>query len=96
MTLDVVLRPEAQDEIREAFEWYETSVPGLGDRFLAELDNVFLLVAKNAALFPSAFGFRRAVVRRFPYCVYFRESDGKAIVVAVFHGRRNPTRLPRP
>ena len=93
MTLPVLLRPEAQDEVRDAFDWYEAAAPGLGERFLAEFDGVLFRIAKNPALFPPAFGFRRAVVRTFPYCIYFRETDSAIVVVAVFHGRRDPQRL---
>lgn len=35
-------------------------------------------------------GVRRAVLRRFPYAIYFRERDDLLVVLAVFHGRRNP------
>ncbi len=33
---------------------------------------------------------RKAVARRFPYCIYFRERDQRIIVLAVFHSARNP------
>lgn len=93
LTLPVLLRPEAQDEVRDAYEWYEASVPGLGERFLAELHSIVSLISKNPALFPPVFGFRRAVVDTFPYCIYFREAGSAIVVVAVFHGRRDPKRL---
>lgn len=93
MTLPVVFRPEAQREVGDAFDWYEASVPGLGERFLDELDLIVSRVSKNPMHFPVAFGFRRAVVHTFPYCVYFRETESAIVVVAVFHGRRDPKRL---
>ncbi|MFS0513618.1 hypothetical protein ACEYW6_02690 [Nostoc sp. UIC 10607] len=33
---------------------------------------------------------RRAVVRRFPYAVYYRIVSSRVIVTAIFHGRRDP------
>jgi len=33
---------------------------------------------------------RKAVTRRFPYCIYFRERNQRIIVLAVFHSARNP------
>jgi hypothetical protein len=35
MRLPVVFRPEARDEVDEAYAWYERQRPGLGEEFLA-------------------------------------------------------------
>jgi plasmid stabilization system protein ParE len=34
---------------------------------------------------------REAIVRRFPYCVYFRVRHGRLIVLSVFHTSRDPS-----
>lgn len=34
---------------------------------------------------------RRAVVRRFPYLVFYRVKGNRIRVISVFHARRNPT-----
>ena len=34
---------------------------------------------------------REALVRGFPYCVYFREEPTQVIVLAVFHTSRDPS-----
>jgi plasmid stabilization system protein ParE len=34
--------------------------------------------------------FRRAVVRRFPYSVFYRVDPDRVTVIAVFHNRRDP------
>jgi plasmid stabilization system protein ParE len=94
LRLKIVIRPQAEAEIRAAFEWYEGIVEGLGDRFLAELDRVLTRVGESPNLFPNAQGFRRAVVAKFPYCIYFRTSGEVAVVVSVLHGRRDLKSLP--
>jgi hypothetical protein len=33
---------------------------------------------------------RRVPVRRFPYCVFYRVEPDRIVVLAIFHGRRNP------
>ncbi|PSB02814.1 hypothetical protein C7B64_11345 [Merismopedia glauca CCAP 1448/3] len=33
---------------------------------------------------------RRAVLRRFPYAVYYRIISSRVVVTAVFHSRRDP------
>jgi plasmid stabilization system protein ParE len=35
---------------------------------------------------------RRALVRRFPYAIYFRAMSDEVVVLAVMHGRRFPRR----
>lgn len=90
MTLPVRLRPQAQAEIREAYDWYEEAQPELGERFLGQVDRVMSRISRSPQLFPSAFGFQRAMVPSFPYCVYFRVSTDVVVVVAVLHGRRDP------
>jgi hypothetical protein len=35
VTLPVLLRPEAQDNLLSSREWYDERGPGLGDRFMA-------------------------------------------------------------
>jgi plasmid stabilization system protein ParE len=37
--------------------------------------------------------FRRALCERFPYAIYFRETDDLVQVFAVFHARRDPREL---
>jgi hypothetical protein len=38
MKLELIIRPEAEADIAEAFDWYETRVPGLGSEFVLVLD----------------------------------------------------------
>lgn len=45
-----MIRPQAEAEIRAAFEWYEGIVEGLVYRFLTELDRVLTRVGESANL----------------------------------------------
>jgi plasmid stabilization system protein ParE len=40
MSLELIVRPEAEADALEAFRWYNEQVPGLGQEFLEELDRV--------------------------------------------------------
>ena len=50
MNLELVIRPEAEVDIAEAFDWYENRVPGLGSEFLLVLDALFnsILISRQA------------------------------------------------
>lgn len=83
---------EARLEIEEAVAWYdEQEVSGLGDRLVAELRAAL----HKARTIPQAYPLvdeknRRVLLNRFPYGVFFREEDGRILVVAFFHSKRDP------
>ena len=92
MTLRVVFRRAAKIEFEEAAVWYGEKGPGLGDEFIREIDQAIANAAAASQRYPVVFGdIRRAVARRFPFAVYFRVRSDALVVLAVFHGRRNPT-----
>ena len=95
MALEVVFRPQAEDEALEVRRWYESRRHGLGREFGDELDRVVERIAAGPLLFPRVHGeTRRAVLPRFPYAVYFRVAD-QALVVLAIHGRQHPSRWQR-
>lgn len=65
----------------------------LGIQFATAIDDVIERIASNPLAFPAVYGeTRRAVVRRFPYGIYFRVLGDEIIVTGVIHGRRHPRR----
>jgi len=87
----IVFRQQARRELDEAGDWYEQERVGLGLEFFAEIERLLHRVSGNPEQFPILFrSTRKAVARRFPYCVYFRERNQHIVVVAVFHSARNP------
>jgi len=88
----IVFRQQARRELDEAGDWYEQERSGLGLEFFAEIEHLLHRVTSNPAQFPASYrDTRKAVARRFPYCVYFRERNQRIVVVAVFHSARNPS-----
>ena len=93
MSLGVYIRPEAETDIEEAAVWYEKQRPGLGDEFLDELRSICKTISETPAIYPVVHrSTRRALIRRFPFGVYFRIEDEQIIVFAVIHGSRHPRR----
>jgi plasmid stabilization system protein ParE len=92
MSLPVVLRDEAQTEFDEAFDYYEGQRPGLGVQFAERVQDVFDRISVNPQLHAVVLGdVRKAVVARFPYCVYYRAEPARVQVIAVFHTSRDPS-----
>jgi plasmid stabilization system protein ParE len=92
VSLPVVLRDEAQAEFDEAFDFYEGRRPGLGCDFAERVQEVFDNIGANPNVHAVVLAdVRKAVVRRFPYCVYYRAESARVEVIAVFHTSRNPS-----
>ena len=89
----VLIRPAAAADIEDAFLWYEGQRSGLGLEFRAELKATLDRLAANPSLYQVVHrATRRALLRRFPYGVFYRVYPEAIVVVAVMHGRRAPTR----
>jgi plasmid stabilization system protein ParE len=89
--IEVIFRPEAEEEVLQAYRWYEELHSGLGEEFLRCVE----AVVEQISRFPEAFAtvhrnIRRGLTRRFPYGVFYIVEGEQAVVLAVFHGSRNP------
>jgi plasmid stabilization system protein ParE len=92
MSRRLVVRPEAEAEMTEAFDWYEERVPGLGSEYLLCVDAVLHAILRSPELYPRVHKkARRALTRRFPYEIIFVEDEERVVVLSVFHAKRNPT-----
>ena len=91
MSYRVAFRRAAIREFEEAALWYDAQRRGLGEEFIYEIEQSLSSAASAPLRYPLVFGdVRRTVARRFPYSIYFRIRSDSMVVLAVFHGRRNP------
>ncbi len=94
MPLPLVFRRIARLELDESVSWYENKRVGLGNQFRIEIEKHLERIANQPQRFRQIRGqVRRAVLRRFPYCIYFLPEVDGIIVLAVFHSRRAPQNL---
>ena len=91
MIENVVILPEAVDDLVEARAWYEDRSVGLGERFLGRVNDCIERIQKNPELFERVYkDYRRAMVHRFPYVVFYEFSVDTIIVYSVFHSAQDP------
>lgn len=93
MTRTLVVRAAAGAEIEAAAGWYERRQPDLGGDFVVEVEATFARVLNapfQFAVLKAGDPFRRALVERFPYHVFFEVLEDLVVVVAVAHERRRP------
>ncbi len=88
--MTIRLRPEAQRDIQDAAQWYEDREAGLGTAVIEEIDAAFRRIEAGPERYPVSYrGLRRALVRRFPFAIYFFEAQTEIAVIAVLHQRRD-------
>ncbi len=91
MTYVLRFLPEVEEDVINGYVWYEEKSRGLGEDFLRMFyasANDFLL---NPLLYPKVHQeFRRRLLRRFPYAIYFMVDNDLVIVYGLFHCARNP------
>jgi plasmid stabilization system protein ParE len=86
------VRPEAEEELLAAAEWYEARKPGLGAELVAAVDEALERIAETPLASPmwrEGIPHRSHPVRRFPYVVFFVVDDSAVEVVAA-HAKRRP------
>lgn len=91
MAARLVIAPEAEQDIAEAYAWYEGRRAGLGEEFLSSVDACLEAIRRapeNCGVIYERI--QRALVRRFPYAIFFEHAEGTAIVYSVFHTSRDP------
>jgi plasmid stabilization system protein ParE len=85
--------PAVADELEEIRDYYELKSAGLGRDFVNEFEQQLSRIAAMPRRWMCVRGdLRRALMKRFPYVVYFREVNGDRIrVTVVKHERRHPS-----
>lgn len=78
-------------ELTEIAHYYEQRLPNLGSDFLDELDHVLSVVLENphiGVVFNTPF--RRILLQRFPFAVFYLVDNDFIRVVAIAHQHRKP------
>ena len=84
--------PPAEADIRDIYEWYGERSPELPAAFKNSLDETFRQLFQHPLGHPKIHGdLRRALLRRFPYGVFYLVEDTEIAILGVFHGRRDPS-----
>ena len=93
MIFPIIVRPEAEEDIKDAFLWYESQSVGLGTECLRCFDASFSMISRNPELHTKIYhDVRRILVRRFPYGVFYVFDNNKIVILAVMHIKRHPRR----
>lgn len=100
MAVELVIAPEADQDIAEAYAWYQQHRSGLGEEFLGCVDAAIEGICRTPEMYRIVHeNYRRALVRRFPYAIFYEHTEVALTIYCVFHTSRHPDkwrqRLPR-
>jgi toxin ParE1/3/4 len=83
----------AEEELGEASEWYDGKRPGLGIELVDAVQvafNTILDAPEVCPIWRKGHPYRRYVLRRFPFVLFFVIEGTTIRIVAVAHAKRGP------
>jgi toxin ParE1/3/4 len=93
MTRLLLVRPEAEQDLAAARDWYEQKRPGLGEIFLDEVAIAMRELERDSEQAHLYFrNFRRVLLRRFPYKVFYQVFAERVVVFRVLHAKQEHER----
>jgi toxin ParE1/3/4 len=86
MTAPLFVHPVASAEIAQARCWYDDISTALGNDFARAVAQAIELIRLNPRIYADiGDGLHRAIVRRFPYQVFYRIGSDQISILAVQH-----------
>lgn len=93
MAAERIVTAEAEQDAQDAYDWYEKQRFGLGEDFLSCLEIAIQQICRSPESFAKVHeDYRRVMVRRFPYAIYYEFASGTVIVFCIFHTSRDPAK----
>lgn len=91
MVAKLIIAEEAQQDIGQAYAWYEKQRVGLGEEYLSCVEACIEYISRTPESCSVVYrNFRRGLVRRFPFAVFYEFENGIVTVYSVFHNSRDP------
>ena len=91
MIYSLSIRKEAEADIAEAYKYYEGCRESLGSDFILCIEEAISQNQKNPRQYRTVYkNVHCALVRRFPYGIYFIIKQEHISIIASLHARRNP------
>jgi len=90
MVAKLIIAPEAEQDLAEAYAWYEGQRIGLGEEVLSCVDACIEAIRRTPEMYALVHqNYRRGLVRRFPYGIFYEYVEGTVTVYSVFHTSRD-------
>ncbi|WP_026713339.1 type II toxin-antitoxin system RelE/ParE family toxin [Flavobacterium daejeonense] len=89
--LKEVLSIQAENELEDAYDFYNLISTKIGDEFLIQINSCIQSILSHPESYPLDFEtYRKAVVKKFPFVIIYTKIDSIIFISAIFHTSRNP------
>ena len=95
MSRQLIYLPEVARDVAGGKEYYEKLSPGRGGvRFEAAVRQVVTQIEAGLVTHICVFeGFHRVLLPKFPYVLYYRLIENKAVILAILYARFDPKKI---
>ena len=92
----LIVRRRAEHDMAEAGLWYESRRPGTALHFLRCIDAAIALITRHPEAGSLQFAsFRRVLVSRYPFGLFYTIESDMIVVHAIYHSSRDPREIRR-
>jgi plasmid stabilization system protein ParE len=93
VAIEVRFAPAVATDVEAGYRWYEDRRLGLGVQFLDSVLACLELIRRSPEFSERILGeYRRRLVRRFPYVVFYRYEDHSITIYGVIHTASDPAK----
>lgn len=92
MPLSLILTEKAEEDLDDAYYWYEERESGLGKEVIRCIDTKIANINRHPlqhSVVQNKY-VRRALVDKFPFSIYFEIEEELITIFAILHQRRSP------
>ncbi|WP_449401012.1 type II toxin-antitoxin system RelE/ParE family toxin [Chryseobacterium wanjuense] len=91
MVYKLIIKPEAENDLDQAIEWYKEQNKNLILQLLNEIEEGFNKVQNYPEHYQKRYKEIRIIfIKKFPYGIYYTIENDKIFVHAVLHNKQNP------
>jgi plasmid stabilization system protein ParE len=85
----------SENDVEFAFKWYEIQRRGLGFEFLDCVEMSLSSILRFPEMYKICYStFRRCVIRRFPFSIFYTIEGEEIVIHSVFDNRQDPQKRP--
>lgn len=96
MRYRLIIKPQAEEDIQDIFDWYERKSEGLGEYFLEDLDlKISKIISQPESYQIHNLDFHFAFCDRFPVSIHFKIELDTIYIFGVFPTAKNPKKWKR-
>ena len=91
MSFDLFIKPRAELDLLEAYNFYEGLSHGIGATLVRCVGEKMEFIGSNPRACPVKYrDFRRALVPKFPYGIYYKIEETRIVIFGILDLRQDP------